>query len=231
MRWFTEACTNCVINYFCKFWSAGYSAARSDTRRLSNSIGTFWHIVSVLACMILLLGSKPSFADGAMQFANNCGGCHAPGGNISHRNAAGAINFIDYIVGQGMAAVTPAIRTEIAAYLATELTPLQPEPNNASVAFQTATTISLTTIQLNAAYVAGGGGLTSISNIGGPSKGTATYSKSGGLTPVTQVTYTPAPGQCDTDTWQYRGSGPAGTTSTRTASVLAISNCGKRRYV
>ncbi len=221
MRWLTETCIYCVKNYFCKFLLAGYSVAAVSARRPTNALCAFWHIALFLVCTVLLLDSKPAFADGASQFASNCASCHAPGGNISYRNAAGAVRLIDYIVGQGMAALpadtpTSTVRADIAAYIASELAPLQPEPNSAIIAYQTARTIPLNTIQLNAAYVAGGGGITSISNASGPSKGTATYSNVAG---VTQLTYTPSAGQCGMDTWQYTGSGPGGVTSTRTASV------------
>ena len=217
MRRLTEACIHFVKHYLCKLVPERYSSEHVHGKRSAHTFLTFSHAALFSICALLLLGSKPSYADGASQFATNCAGCHASGGgNISYRNAAGAVNFINYIVGQGMASITPAIRTEIAAYLTTEIASLQPEPNNATIAFQTAATFSLNTIQLNAAYIAGQGGVTSIANTTGPTKGTATYAKSGS---VTQVTYTPAAGQCGTDTWQYRGSGPGGSTSTRAATV------------
>jgi hypothetical protein len=47
-----------------------------------------------------------------------------------------------------------------------------------------------------------------------------TYKFPGGFGKPSRLTYTPFPGQSGIDTWTYQGSGPGGTTTIRTATVM-----------
>lgn len=152
---------------------------------------------------------------GAHAFANDCSGCHAA--TDSPINAADAANIIDYAIGQGMT-VAPAGGTgQIATYIGT-LLPAN-NPANQPVAFNSGSPVTGTTFAIpNLNFATAWGTLNSIATVGSPVNGSVSYSGAGA---TRSATFTPT--AClagTTGSFQYRGSGPGGNSSTRTATVV-----------
>ncbi|MEP7154136.1 MAG: autotransporter domain-containing protein [Betaproteobacteria bacterium] len=164
----------------------------------------------MLAAGALLLLSASPGANATLALYNTyCLGCH-PGGPVKvNFNAAGNVAIITAANTAGMGAGgTLGEHISIANYLAT----VTPAITNAAVPFNSGgTVISIPDLALSA-YTR----ITSVATVTGPTKGSVSYSF--GANPT--VTYTPTIGQSGADSFTYRGSGPGGTTTTRTATVI-----------
>lgn len=159
-----------------------------------------------------------SAGGGFLQF-NACSGCHSVPPSGHQLNAANAPGIIAYIYANtifsslhnpGPFPLPPNSQqqAELAYYIGTQ-TP-GTNPVNRAVAFSGGTSFTIPNITL------GTGTLTTLSVVSPPVKGTVT------ITGVV-ATYTPFPGQTGADAFTYHATGPAGSTDTRTATIL-ISN-------
>lgn len=158
--------------------------------------------------------ASPSTAAGSTAFTAVCSGCHPVSYPTQHFNGANRLGYLQWARLQGMFAATDDQLADIAAYLGLSI---GNSPANGSVAYNpggaAATPFALSNLYMNTSY----GGITSVASVSGPSKGSVSYSIVGS---VATANYTPNPGATGNDTWTYRASGPAGVTSTRTASVF-----------
>lgn len=188
-----------------------------------DSSGRFAGAGTILAAFLLaLFGAFSAWGQttsgnsgtGATLFAANCTGCHTTVTSpyTAPLNAANAGGVIAYAVSQGMtSALTATQYNDIAAYIATFL-PAN-NPNNQPIPYNSggapATSFTLPNLNLATAW----GALTSVVLVSGPGKGSVTFSG-------TTAQYTPTAGQSGSDSFTYRGSGPAGTSDVRTATVV-----------
>jgi hypothetical protein len=151
---------------------------------------------------------------GFLQF-NACDTCHGATPTGARLNAANSPSFINWIFTNNFAAnhspgpfplpPNTTQQEELAAYIGTFVAGTNPV--NASVLHNTSTGVPLPNITLNT------GTLTSIQIVTPPTKGTIFMS---GTTAI----FTPFTGQSGQDSFTYRGIGPAGSTDTRTATVI-----------
>lgn len=176
--------------------------------------------VLLLAASLL---SAPSAAaqNGGQLFGALCSGCH---NDIAHPlglvyNAAGNVDIITTVNGLGMGAGgTLADHTAIATYL----DQIKPVISMVPVKHDSpGTAIPLRDIIVSAADThAFLKVIEKIETVTPPTKGTVTYGYALGFGQPSNVIYTPFPGQSGVDTWTYRGTGAAGNTTVRTASVV-----------
>lgn len=151
---------------------------------------------------------------GFLQFSA-CDTCHGASPTGARLNAANSPSFINWIFTNNFAAnhspgpfplpPNATQQEELAAYIGTFVAGTNPV--NAGVFHNTSTGVPLPNITLNT------GTLTSIQIVTPPTKGTIFMS---GTTAI----FTPFTGQSGPDSFTYRGIGPAGSTDTRTATVI-----------
>ena len=178
-------------------------------------------LAAIAASSILLLGVSSSEQASAELFASLCSGCH---NNVKHPrglvyNAAGNVAIITAVNALGMGA-KGSLADHIS--IATYLDSVKPTITLAPVAHNSpGTVINLGDIVVSAAEMhADWIQIAAIASVSAPTKGTVTYQFANGFARPSTVTYKPFPGQSGTDTWTYQGSGPGGTTTVRTASVV-----------
>jgi outer membrane autotransporter protein len=158
---------------------------------------------------------------GAQIFTNECTACHTAtpsGPNFNAANKQSLLIWLRDVAAMGIDAVSDSDLSLVASYINSQTT--SPDPANGAVPFNaggaSATDFTLAYVYLNSAR----GGITSVVTVTPPTKGIVTYSTVGN---EAHALYTPNVGETGTDTWTYKGTGPGGDTSIRTATVSIAS--------
>ena len=164
------------------------------------------------------LGAHATLAN----FQTYCSGCHGSLPNGPNYNTAGATTVFSWANGNGAgqgnmgasSAITPATIASIVAYIET----VRPTISNLPVVFNTSLSVTFPDLYFNSALNVAGG-INAISIGSGPMAGAAVtaFTKS---VHAGSVTYTPKANYCGADTFGYTGTGVAGSTTTRVATVL-----------
>ena len=186
-----------------------------------------WGLMSLAAfamALMLLMSENSEAQTGQDLLSFECSNCHGLSAPAFMKrrvyNAAGNAAIITAANAAGMAAPgSPADFNSIATYLDS----IKPAITLAPVAFNSpGTVIILPDLSLSSYAI-----VTGVATVSPPTKGTVTYN----FGTSASVTYTPFTGQSGTDTWTYQGSGPVGTTSVRTASVVIAPSAGAQTFV
>ncbi|MGA8030993.1 MAG: hypothetical protein WCB48_01250 [Casimicrobiaceae bacterium] len=177
-------------------------------------------IVSGLLGSAFLLATSASAQSGAALFDSLCAGCHD---DVNHPkdlvyNAAGNAAIIEAVVARGMAAGgSLADHANIAAYLdgVKPVVNMAPVPHDSPAIPVALRDIIVSGAQQHASWKI----IANIVTVSPPTKGTVTYVVANGFGEPSYAEYKPFPGQSGTDAWTYQGTGPAGNTTVRTATV------------
>jgi uncharacterized protein YhjY with autotransporter beta-barrel domain len=197
--------------------------------KVAHWLNRVWHSRQFICNLLFVLFALLSASFGAhatlANFRADCGssGCHLNGlpagtavANGPNFNTAGSASVFNWAngsgPGQGNMGSSSANIAAIVAYIES----VRPQMS-ATVTLNTAQSITIPDLYFNSA-LGTAGGITNITITSGPMAGASVsaLSKAGN---AGSVTYTPKANYCGGDTFNYQGTGAAGTTTIRTATI------------